>query len=113
MKRQGIWFLLILFAAGCNKAPSSLSAAIPMQPGQTSQLCLHIVSEPAGASVDVDGHYEGKTPLVWMAPKEKYKTKPIAIVAHPISGDKQSQKKVLHPSHEMPQIVYFDMLRSR
>lgn len=73
----------------------------------------YFIYKPAGVNVDVDGYYAGKTPIVWIAPKDKYSYKPIVVVAHPALVGKQPQKRILRSSEEMPQVVYFDMLQPR
>jgi len=112
MKGRWLLFFLVLFTAGCARV-ASLSKDIPVQADKNGQLCLCIVSEPPGVSIDIDGYYAGKTPLVWMAPKEKYASKPIAVIARLALRSKPALKRVFCSFYEMPRTVYFDMSQSR
>src|ERR1041384_3913306 len=96
MNTHAIRWLALLPCAGC--------ADVPME--------THVISDPPGARIEVNGSYVGPAPvdvtLPQTANRHRLKGRTI-ILAMPVEPDQKLQQKVLQNHQQIPSQVLFDM----
>lgn len=69
---------------------------------------IQVVSEPAGARIEIDGDYKGVAPLTVKISRKRHST--LSIKAYPITGSgNYVQTKFIDEYTDTPKNVFFDM----
>lgn len=104
MKLLVVWISVLIFA-GCS-ASAPVETSTKPEPPKTIQ----IVSEPAGARIEVDQDYVGNAPLEIKVPQRDGNfTRSTTIQATPTSAGQVVQSKYFNYSSPIPSRVLFTM----
>ncbi len=116
----GIAILMTLSLSSCQTMDTNSGSSSSRLPWGMARFSVDIVSDPAGAVIEVNDNYVGKAPLTvelegWTRTRTFARSH--TIVAHPVQDGGQTQVKVFSGWYEasreygdpIPEKIYFNM----